>query len=292
VPHVRNCISTAAPVRDVQCWTVWDHHWLTSATGGLHRHLFCPTVQFNSPSRTFSPPNITEESISCLIVPHPRATCTYFLSHESRSLYRLNGMPSSAFSLLAAATACVSAVALAADSGYDAASNPCAGRPTLTCYFLPTTSLTLENTTSSVTGQATFTPEEAEACRDKNATCVTRVAGVVSMLGDATPHGWHIHQFGNISVPNGMGTGGHINPAGVNHALPDKNGGGVRHVGDLGNLFPSKAGVATFNYTLDLDTSAVVGRGVIVHAAEDDGGQPTGNAGARLAQCVLGYATV
>jgi Cu-Zn family superoxide dismutase len=32
----------------------------------------------------------------------------------------------------------------------------------------------------------------------------------------------------------------------------------------------------------------ILGRGVIVHAAPDDGGQPTGNAGARAACGVIG----
>ena len=34
----------------------------------------------------------------------------------------------------------------------------------------------------------------------------------------------------------------------------------------------------------------IVGHGVIVHAKRDDGGQPTGNAGARIAQGVIGVA--
>ena len=34
----------------------------------------------------------------------------------------------------------------------------------------------------------------------------------------------------------------------------------------------------------------VLGRGVIVHAKQDDGGQPTGNAGSRIAQGVIGIA--
>lgn len=71
----------------------------------------------------------------------------------------------------------------------------------------------------------------------------------------------------------------------VSHALPTSK---IRHVGDLGNLRPDGKGIAHISYTIDLDTYDVLGRGLIVHAAEDDGGQPTGNAGARLAQCVLG----
>lgn len=57
---------------------------------------------------------------------------------------------------------------------------------------------------------------------------------------------------------------------------------------DLGNLIPDASGTATFDYTLQLDTSLIVGRGIIVHAGEDDGMGASGNAGARVAQCVLG----
>lgn len=71
----------------------------------------------------------------------------------------------------------------------------------------------------------------------------------------------------------------------VTHGLPTQK---IRHVGDLGNLKPDKNGVVHIRYTIELDTYDVLGRGVIVHAAEDDGGQPTGNSGNRLAQCVLG----
>ncbi|GAB0497794.1 hypothetical protein MMPV_009131 [Pyropia vietnamensis] len=66
-----------------------------------------------------------------------------------------------------------------------------------------------------------------------------------------------------------------------------------RHLGDLGNLPPADAdGVATVTGRMDdvLSTRAAVGRALIIHAAPDTGGQPTGNAGARLAQCVLGLA--
>jgi Cu/Zn superoxide dismutase len=74
----------------------------------------------------------------------------------------------------------------------------------------------------------------------------------------------------------------------VDHALPsaDKITG---HAGDLGNLTPDSSGVAKIALSLaNLSTWQVLGRGLIIHALEDDGGQPTGNAGARLAQCVLG----
>lgn len=60
------------------------------------------------------------------------------------------------------------------------------------------------------------------------------------------------------------------------------------HPLDLGNLNPDESGTANFDYELDLDTSMIVGRGIIVHAGEDDGKGKSGNAGARIAMCVLG----
>lgn len=93
-----------------------------------------------------------------------------------------------------------------------------------------------------------------------------------------------MHALGDVSATDGTATGGHFNPAGVDHGLP----GAPRHVGDLGNLMPNEYGTAVLSELAEFETMTVVGRGLIVHAKEDDGGQPTGNAGARLAQCVLG----
>jgi superoxide dismutase, Cu-Zn family len=221
-------------------------------------------------------------------------------------------MPSAAASLLALALAVAHSLTAAADAAPTPAYTPpptpaytpppaptyapppapaCPG-PVLICLLRPTSSLSLENVTSTVTGSVTFKPEPAAAddgCSQPTDGCVTRITGVISGLGDATPHGWHIHESGNVSSADGSAAGGHYNPAAVAHGLPESEGGsGVRHVGDLGNLAPDADGVATFDYTVVLDTADVVGRGLIVHAAKDDGGQPTGNAGARLAQCVLG----
>lgn len=103
-------------------------------------------------------------------------------------------------------------------------------------------------------------------------------------LGDATPHGWHVHAFGDVSSTDGLAAGGHFNPEDVPHGLP----GAPRHVGDLGNLYPDVHGSVMLDEVAEFKTTTVIGRGLIVHVIEDDGGQPTGNAGGRLAQCVLG----
>src|ERR1700679_1413380 len=46
-------------------------------------------------------------------------------------------------------------------------------------------------------------------------------------------HGFHIHEVGNCSAPDGSSAKGHFNPTNQEHGGPDSK---VRHEGDLGNL--------------------------------------------------------
>lgn len=110
-------------------------------------------------------------------------------------------------------------------------------------------------------------------------------------LPPQTEHGFHVHENGDCSAPDGTSAGGHYNPGGHDHALPDE--GMPRHAGDMGNLVADASGEVhesrTFT-TLSVDGAdppPVAGRAVIVHADPDDGGQPTGNAGARVACGVI-----
>lgn len=105
-----------------------------------------------------------------------------------------------------------------------------------------------------------------------------------------TKHGFHIHEFGDLGSPDATSAGGHFNPSNHDHALPDKE---MRHEGDLGNLSADDEGHATLtivvkNITLGAGKAGILGRSVIIHANEDDGGQPTGNAGPRIAAGVIG----
>ena len=105
-------------------------------------------------------------------------------------------------------------------------------------------------------------------------------------------HGFHIHQFGDLTAPDGTSAGGHFNPTGHDHGASH---GDVRHVGDLGNLEANADGVATYEVSYPGMTFAgpesILGRGIIVHADEDDlVSQPTGAAGARVAIGVIGVA--
>ncbi len=119
-----------------------------------------------------------------------------------------------------------------------------------------------------------------------------KVVADVEGLTPGAMHAIHIHEFGDGTASNGTSAGGHYNPAGHAHGAPAD---AERHAGDLGNLQADGEGRA--HYELEVDNisicghkSPILGRGVIVHAKADDFGQPTGNAGARIACGVIGIA--
>ncbi|MBB6598120.1 superoxide dismutase family protein [Luteimonas sp. MC1825] len=118
------------------------------------------------------------------------------------------------------------------------------------------------------------------------------ITGQVTGLEPGTEHGFHVHETGDCSAPDGSSAGGHFNPAGTAHG---RVGGAAHHAGDTGNITADGAGVAQVDTRLEGVTlgdgaaTDVIGKGVIVHADPDDyTTQPTGNAGARLACGVIG----
>ena len=122
----------------------------------------------------------------------------------------------------------------------------------------------------------------------------TKVAGGIKIVADVeglTPgkHGFHIHEVGDCSSPDGSSAGGHFNPDGVKHGGPNDP---VRHVGDMGNLIAGKDGKAHYEWVDSLMTFEgphnIIGRSVIVHGGADDlKSQPSGNAGPRVACGVI-----
>ena len=105
-------------------------------------------------------------------------------------------------------------------------------------------------------------------------------------------HGFHVHEYGDISAKDGKSAGGHYNPDGHPHGLPPTK---MRHAGSFGNIQADENGQAIF--TLEDDTISVsghqnpiIGRAVVVHAKEDIGAQPTGAAGPRIGTGVIGIA--
>jgi Cu-Zn family superoxide dismutase len=119
-----------------------------------------------------------------------------------------------------------------------------------------------------------------------------KVVAAVEGLTPKQQHAIHIHQFGDCSSADGMSAGGHYNPDNHQHGLPSTE---QRHAGDLGNLSADNDGKAKYEITIKNVSIAgtknpIIGRGVIVHAKADDGGQPVGNAGGRIACGVIGVA--
>ena len=105
-------------------------------------------------------------------------------------------------------------------------------------------------------------------------------------------HGFHVHEFGDISKPDGTSAGGHFNPGDKDHAGPED---AVRHAGDFGNIVADENGNARYERVDSLITfegpNNIIGRALIVHEGEDDlVSQPTGDAGGRVAHGVIGVA--
>ena len=126
----------------------------------------------------------------------------------------------------------------------------------------------------------------------------TEVDGIVYVYAEIsglTPnqkHAMHVHEFGDGTSADGTKAGGHYNPGEKPHGLPGTD---ERHAGDLGNLQADAEGKAVYraefkNISMTGVKSPIVGRGVIIHAKPDDGGQPVGNAGPRIGFGTIGVA--
>lgn len=101
------------------------------------------------------------------------------------------------------------------------------------------------------------------------------------------PRAVHIHQYGDLQQGCDS-TGGHYNPQGVNHP---------NHPGDLGHFVPQQGKI---NAALESEATlfgslSVLGRAVVIHERRDDfglggdaGSLLHGNAGRRLACCIVG----
>jgi Cu-Zn family superoxide dismutase len=133
---------------------------------------------------------------------------------------------------------------------------------------------------SKLSGKATFTEV------DGGVNVTVQVAGA--------PPGkvaTHVHETGDCSAPDAKSAGGHFNPAAKPHGLPP---GTERHLGDLGNIEIKPDGTGTTEIVVTGanlragDPSSFLGRAIIVHEKQDDGGQPVGNAGERIGCGVIG----
>jgi len=116
-----------------------------------------------------------------------------------------------------------------------------------------------------------------------------RISGIVRNLPPGA-HGFHVHekkQTGNDC----KSSGGHWDPEGTEHGSRTAK---IRHAGDFGSIVADKNGVAIFDFEIAgggsstlFGENALTDRSLVIHEIEDDFGQPTGNAGSRLACGVL-----
>lgn len=111
---------------------------------------------------------------------------------------------------------------------------------------------------------------------------------VSAMVSGLTPgdHGFHVHENGSCDDA-GKAAGGHFNPHGVEHGYLPDDGLEHAHLGDMGNITIGEDGSGKIEVLLPHVTltgdNGISGKAVIVHAGEDDFGQPVGNAGDREA---------
>ncbi len=158
----------------------------------------------------------------------------------------------------------------------------CLRQPTLVCNFRPTAG-------NHASGRVVFRPTW------RRRRCRVHITATFTGLTPNTRQGWHIHAYGDTAAADGTATGGHFtSPRNTrrfrNHGLP---GSRRRHWGDLGNLVVDASGRAAVDKTDKMiRLRGILGRGMIIHALVDQGpdAQPTGAAGKRVAQCVIGYA--
>jgi superoxide dismutase, Cu-Zn family len=128
---------------------------------------------------------------------------------------------------------------------------------------------------STVSGQLVFTETQNGY----------RVEGQISGLSPNGVHGFHVHEVGDCSAPDGSSAKEHFDPHGEAHGA---RAAAESHVGDLGNIRADEAGVARISVEkpkgrLKKGAEAIAGRAIIVHARPDDlETQPAGDAGSRI----------
>lgn len=129
---------------------------------------------------------------------------------------------------------------------------------------------------STMTGAATFTQNE-----DGTVTLELSVSGATS-----GSHALHLHANGDCSAPDATSAGGHWNPAEVDHGKRGESE--MFHAGDIDNLEVGDDGTGELSMIVEgwsvggPDSSNVIGKAVIIHAAADDFvSQPSGAAGPR-----------
>ena len=151
----------------------------------------------------------------------------------------------------------------------------------------PTNEQNADTTNMHNTAVAIISPTQGNTAHGK--VTFTKVEGGIHIVADIMglapgKHGFHVHEKGDCSAPDGTSAGGHFAPLGHKHGAPSDTS---SHVGDMGNIEAGKDSTAHFEWTSSLmsfeGNTSIIGKAVIVHGGEDDlKSQPSGNAGPRV----------
>lgn len=115
------------------------------------------------------------------------------------------------------------------------------------------------------------------------------IRGVITGLAPGSEHGFHVHEFGDCSLPDFKNAGDHYDPT----MAP--NG---EHLGDLPNIKTDKNGHASVDVTVkgpnlvdpDGAPTQIIGKSLVIHAMPDDHKtQPSGGSGARVTCGVIRF---
>ena len=122
-------------------------------------------------------------------------------------------------------------------------------------------------------------------------TAGVHITGAIQGLKPDAEFGFHVHEKGDCSAPDGSSAGGHFNPTQAQHGNPT---GSAHHAGDMVNIRSNAEGVAQVDTiatgtALHGDpTTDVMGKAIVVHESPDDyTTQPSGNSGKRVACGVI-----
>jgi superoxide dismutase, Cu-Zn family len=118
-----------------------------------------------------------------------------------------------------------------------------------------------------------------------------RITGAIQGLKPTAEFGFHVHEKGDCSAPDGSSAGGHFNPTQAQHGNPTSS---THHAGDMMNIKSNAEGVAQVDTTAagttlhGEPTTDIMGKAIVVHEGADDyTSQPSGNSGKRIACGVI-----
>jgi Cu-Zn family superoxide dismutase len=117
------------------------------------------------------------------------------------------------------------------------------------------------------------------------------ITGSIQGLKPDAEFGFHVHEKGDCTAPDGSSAGGHFNPTQAPHGNPT---GPSHHAGDMLNIRSNADGIAQVDVyaagtSLHGDSNTdVMGKAIVVHESPDDyATQPSGNSGKRVACGVI-----